>query len=149
MGRSYDDPRFGDVRVLADGNLSAALNGTVGATVLQVFPMGSAAFKLTHVSISFGVGGTGALRQLLIGTATPFAAGTLGAIGYVGTITLGTQANLTGKVVYLGTGMVNTTSDTYPTVQGLDCIVIAQQGTDAVAYTIDPNVWGVETFTNI
>lgn len=148
MGRSYDDPRFGDSRIIADGNVSSSLAGTVGATVLQVFPVGSAAFKLTHVSTSFITGGTGATRQLLIGTATP-SNGTLGAVGYVGTITLGTQANNTGKVSYLGTGVVNTSGDSYPIVQGLDAIVIAQQGTDALAYTIDPNVWGVETFTNI
>lgn len=148
MGRSYDDPRFGDARIIADGNVSASLAGTVGATILQAFPIGSSAFQMQYVSISFIGGGTGITRQLLIGTATP-SGGTLGTIGYVGTITLGTQANNTGKSVYLGTGIPNTPGNTFPTVQALDAIIISQQGTDAQAYTIDPNVWGVETFTNL
>ena len=148
MSRSYDDPRFGVSKILADGNVSASLAGTNAANILQVFPIGSQACKMTHVSTSFITGGTGATRKLLIGTATP-SNGTLGAVGYVGTITLGTQANNTGLLSYLGTGVVNSPGDTYPIVQGLDAIVISQLGTDAQAYTIDPNVWGNDTFTNI
>lgn len=149
MSRFYDDARFGAGHIVAPGGASGALNGTVGATILGVFPNGSSATSLSHVGIFFSAGGTGALRQLLIGTATMFAAGTLGAVGYVGTITLGTQANNTSKIAYLGTGVSNTPGNTRPIVQPLDSIVIAQQGTDAITYNIVPMVWGVETFINL
>lgn len=149
MSRMYDDARFGAGHIVAPLVASGALNGTVGPTILGVFANGSGGVALSHVGIYFSAGGTGALRQLLVGTATMFAAGTLGAIGYVGTITLGTQANNTSKVAYLGTGVSNTPGNTRPIVQPLDSIIVAHQGTDAITYNIQAQVWGVDMFVNL
>ena len=148
MGRSYDDPRFGVRKPLIPGVASGALNGTVGATILGVYPVGTFAHQLTDVEIYFSAGGTGSTRKLLIGTATP-SGGTLGAVGYVGTVTLGTQATATALTAALGTGIPSNPGNTFPIVQPGDAIVVSQLGTDAIVYNIIPTVWGVEQFTNL
>lgn len=148
MALRYEDSRFGVEKLLGAIGTTAALNGTVGATVLGVIPQGLYGSYLTRVGVNFVTGGTGATRQLLIGTAA-FSGGTLGTVGYVGTVTLGTQANLTGNNYVLGTGAPQGPGNTYPLAPVNTAIVVSQQGTDAVAYSIGINVYGVEAFTNL
>lgn len=138
MSQDYSDPRFGVNKIVAGFPVSAALNGTVGATTLatKLIPY---KHTLNKVTVRCPVGGTEAsLRQLIIGTASMFAAGTLGAVGAIGTIALGTLANETDVTAAL-TG----------TVQSGDVIVLQHLGTGAAVYTAMVDVWGNEAFINL
>lgn len=138
MSQDYSDPRFGVNKIIAGFPTSAALNGTVGATTLgtKLIPFKHAFSKIT---VRCPVGGTEAsIRQLVIGTASMFAAGTLGAVGALGTIALGTLANETDVTAALA-----------GTVQSGDCIVLQHQGTGAAVYTAAVDVWGNEVFNNL
>jgi hypothetical protein len=138
MSQDYADARFGVNKVIAAFPTTAALNGTVAATTLatKLVPYKHA---LNKVTVRLPIGGTEAsLRQLIIGTASMFAAGTLGAVGAIGTIALGTLANETDVQAALS-----------GTVQAGDVIVLQHLGTGAAVYTANVDVWGNEVFANL
>lgn len=132
MSNQYDDSTYGVQKPVVITPLTGSLVGTVGATVLFRYRMPEA-ITLSKLQVYFSVGGTAAVRQLLVGTATGTAAA-----AYIGTATLGTSANgLTAT--YSLTGIV----------QSGDDIVLAYQGTGADVYNVGLQVWGFEQFTNL
>lgn len=86
----YADPKFGVEQVVVTSE-SAALNSTVAATEIFRYRMKKAQ-TISAVYARCKVGGTDAVRKIIIGTS---AAG--GAITAIGTATLGTQADGTIK----------------------------------------------------
>lgn len=136
MSNTYDAARFGVNKIVAGFPTSAALNGTAAAAVIssRLCPYKT---QINLATVRFPVGGTAATNQLLIGTATP-SGGTLGTVAYIGTMTLGTQANETDAQFTI-TG----------TVQAGDVVVLSSQGTSAAVYTAGVDLWGVELFNNL
>ena len=135
--QDYSDARFGVNKVVAGFPTTAALNGTVGATTLatKLIPF---KHNLSKVTVRCPIGGTAATEFLVIGTASMFAAGTLGAVGAIGTVALGTLANETDIQATIS-----------GTVQAGDCIVLQNQGTSTAVYTAQVDVWGNEVFNNL
>lgn len=132
MSNQYDDSTYGVQKAVVTTPLTGSLVGTAGATVLFRYRMPEA-ITLSKLQVFFSVGGTAAVRQLLVGTAT----GTAAAV-YLGTATLGTSANGLTAAFNL-TGVVNANDD----------IVLAWQGTGADVYNVGLQVWGFEQFTNL
>lgn len=138
MAQDYSDPRFGVNKVVVGFPTSAALNGTLSSATILATKLVPYKHALNKVTVRFPVGGTAATQQLLVGTASMFAAGTLGAVGQIGTITLGTQANETDASFTIS-----------GTVQAGDCVVLSAIGTSASVYTAATDVWGNEAFANL
>lgn len=133
MSRMYDDSRFGGQRPMCDTPLSASLASTVGATVLFRRKLPNP-WSATALQVYFSTGGTNATRQVIVGGSL---AGT-GTTVYFGTATLGTAGDKsTASFTIAGT-----------LAQG-DDLVIGHQGTDAGAFNIGVQVWGVEVFQNL
>lgn len=140
MAQDYSDARFGTNKNIAGFPSTTAQNGTVSAATTlssKLIPYKSA---LNVLTVRFPVGGTSAGLQIVIGTATPFAAGTMGAVGAIGTFAVGTQANETDKQFSFPSGA---------TVQAGDCVILQTFGTTTAVYTLDIGIWGNELFANI
>lgn len=131
MSKHYANPLFGvEQQVICD--LSGALNGTVAATELMRYKC-KRATVVTDVGVRFKVGGTDAVRKLILGLSL---AGT-GAVSQLGTATLGTNANATTKLLGIsGTFAAN------------DDIVISHLGTGSEPYNVQPQIFYVENFVN-
>jgi len=128
---NYSDPRFGvEQQIVTD--LSGAINGTVAATELMRYRC-KKALVVTDVAVRFKVGGTDAVRKLILGLSL---AGT-GATSQLGTATLGTAANATTKSL----GLVGTFA-------AGDDIVISHLGTGSEPYNVQPQIFYVERFVN-
>lgn len=140
MSKSYDDARFGANKILAAFPISAALNGTAASSAQLTLASKLIPYKsvLNVLTVRFPVGGTAATLQLVVGTATPFAAGTMGAIGAIGTFAVGTLANETDLQFTLA-----------GTVQAGDAIILTTYGTTTAVYTAQSDVWGQELFANL
>jgi len=132
MGRDYADARFGVEQNIGPTDLTGSLAGTVGATVLQRYRV-KKAMDITAVYARIKTGGTDAVRKVLVGTAS---AG--GAATYIGTATLGTQADLTTKDLSI-TGAVAAGEE----------IVISHLGTGAEPWNIQLSIFATEKFANV
>lgn len=130
MSKDYADSRFG-VPQMFDTPVTAALNGTVGATELFRYRFDHAA-ALTGIGVRFSVGGTDAVRTIIAGKGT---AG--GAITAFGTQLLGTQANNTTKSLSI-TGNLEAGEE----------LIIQQLGTGAQPYVVSFQPYYRERFVN-
>lgn len=139
--QDYSDARYGVNKILCGFAVTAAQNGTVSAATTiasRIVPYKSSPNILT---VRFPVGGTDSSKlQIVIGTATPFAAGTMGAVGAIGTFAVGTQANETDKQFSFAAAA---------TVQAGDCLILQTFGTTAAVYTLGIDIWGNELFANL
>lgn len=124
----YSNPSYG-VSQRFETDVTGALNGTVGATELFRYKM-TGAKSITGINVRYKAGGTGALRQIIVGTASSG-----GAMTAIGTGLLGTQATNTTKTLAI-TG----------TVQDGDELVFQHLGTDAIVYNVSFGVVYKEKF---
>lgn len=132
MANDYSDSSYGVLKPVMTTPLSGSLVGTAGAAALFRYRTPEA-LTLSKLNVFFSVGGTAAVRQIIVGTATGTAAPV-----YLGTATLGTSANgLTATYPLVGTVVAG------------DDIVIGFQGTGADVYNVGLQVWATEQFTNL
>lgn len=130
MSKAYSDARFGTPQMF-DTPLTGALNGTVTATELFRYRFNHAAV-IDAVGVRFSVGGTDAVRTIIVGKGT---AG--GSITAWGTSLLGTQANSTTKSLSI-TG----------TLAAGEELIIQQLGTGAQPYNVSFQPYYREAFVN-
>lgn len=131
MSQDYSDPRFG-VQVILATDISGAINGTVAATELFRYPVKRAS-TVVDIGVRFKVGGTDAVRQVIVGTAAG-----AGAMTAIGTATLGTQANNSTKLLGIAGA-----------VAAGESLVFQQLGTGSEPYNISFLAYLTEKFVNV
>jgi hypothetical protein len=140
MSKDYADARYGVNKVICGFPTTAAQNGTVASATTIATKLIPYKTDPNVLTVRFPVGGTSAGLMVVIGTATPFAAGTMGAVGAIGTFAIGTQANETDAQFTFPASAV---------IQAGDCIILQTFGTTAAVYTLNVDVWGNEVFANL
>lgn len=128
---AYSDPKFGVEQLFGPTELSGSLASTVGATILNRYLI-KKAMNINAVYAYCKTGGTDAVRKIQIGTAAQGGAAT-----YIGTATLGTQADKTTKNLSIS-GAVAAGEE----------IVIAHLGTGAEPWNVQFTFFLQEKFTN-